>query len=618
MRLQRLSFGRLTINQRLFVLIILFIGLPFLLLGGYWYQSSTEAIEDFAVDTNRRIIEQTRLSLDTYISNLENTTYPFIHNPQIGQFLSPAPLSDYSYFKLNVKIEEDLFAPMMYGRSDIIGISLLGDNKRQINDFSITNEIVDMNAIRKRNFSYQSKRDQLRDFQILGMSEVANRPAITVARKLYDNSTFDYRGMLIVDLSLQQIGAICSNDSLGGFNVWIMGTNGRVVYHPDTPLIGTGVEESLLSRLQAQESSYFRHQESSAPEKIVLHELSALTGWTIVADLPLENLIGDLLMQRNISLAAAALLILIALVLVGGFSLSLTRPLSMLQKLMARVEQGDFVLPMNMHKFRNAEMSSVFQSFYEMTDKLKRLIKEVHTSQLKERELMIKQKESALRSMQSHINPHFLYNSLEIINSYAIKDNHMDISRITRALAHMFRYNISNADSVVPLREEMSHVSAYLELQSARFRKLAIDMDVEDIDLDRVRAIRLTLQPIVENVFVHGYRGKKPRYLGIRAYRTPDYTAIRIMDEGVGMTSETRHRIRTMLEMSVPLSDSSAQPEPDEYTSGIGLLNVHERLQLTFGTEYGLYLLDSEPDQGTTFEIRLPNHTMEEATVCTD
>ncbi len=122
MNIQGISIGNLTINQRLFVLIILFIGLPFFLLGSFWYQSSTEAIEQFAAGANKRIIEQTNVSLDSYISNLENSTYPFIHNPQIQQFLSTSQLTPYSYFQLATKVENDLFAQMIYGRSDIIGI----------------------------------------------------------------------------------------------------------------------------------------------------------------------------------------------------------------------------------------------------------------------------------------------------------------------------------------------------------------------------------------------------------------------------------------------------------------------------------------------------------------
>lgn len=114
-----------------------------------------------------------------------------------------------------------------------------------------------------------------------------------------------------------------------------------MIYHPDPSRVGTPVEPGLLTRIQNRDSSFFRHQDTvSGTEKMVLHERSQITGWTVVADLPLNNLIGGLITQRNYSLAAAAVLMIIALALVGGFSLSLTRPLSMLQKLMARVERG--------------------------------------------------------------------------------------------------------------------------------------------------------------------------------------------------------------------------------------------------------------------------------------
>ncbi|MCM3494920.1 histidine kinase [Paenibacillus lactis] len=621
MNKQRMSFGNLTINQRLFVLIIVFIGLPFFLLGSFWYQSSTEAIEKFAVDTNKRIIEQTNVSLDSYINNLENSTYPFIHNPQIQQFLSAQPLTPYQYFQLAKKVEDDLFAQMIYGRSDIIGISLVASNKRQITDYEQAPGLLNMTDIRKRNLSYLSRMDQLSDFQILGLSKVGPTPSLTIARKLYDNSSFLYKGLLVVDLNLQQIGAICTNDSLGSFNVWIMGSEGQIIYHPDSSLIGTEVEESLLQRLGSRSSSsFFRHQDPASPaEKMVIHEQSRIAGWTVVADLPLSSLIGNLITQRNYSLAAAAVLIGISLALVGGFSLSLTRPLVMLQKLMARVEKGDFVLPAKTHSFRNNEMRAVFHSFYRMTDELKRLIREVHTSQLKERELIIKQKESALRSMQSHINPHFLYNSLEIINSYAIADNHMEISRMTRALAHMFRYNISHAGSIVLLRDEITHIQAYLELQQARFRKLEVELDVDERFVTRVQAVRLTLQPIVENVFIHGYRGRKPRYIGISARAESSCFVIVIRDEGNGMPPEKLARIRRALQSAVyPGGDLHAEEPQGEATSGIGLMNVHKRLALTFGSGYGLQLIQSAPDEGTIFEIRLPYTADEEASACTN
>ena len=188
----------------------------------------------------------------------------------------------------------------------------------------------------------------------------------------------------------------------------------------------------------------------------------------------------------------------------------------------------------------------------------------------------------------------------------------MEISRMTRALAHMFRYNIGHAESVVPLREEMTHVQYYLDLQSARFRKLRIDMDVNERDLDRVNAVRLTLRPIVENVFIHGYRGKKPSYLGISSRAEAGYYAIVIRDKGVGMTAQTLRQIRRILQSGKKPEGGIQRNDGDETTSGIGLLNVHQRLQLTFGDEYGLYLVESVPLEGTIFEIRLPYRTNEE------
>ncbi|GGD50195.1 cache domain-containing sensor histidine kinase [Paenibacillus nasutitermitis] len=590
----------ISINQRLLILIVFFICFPFFIIGWSWYRSSTETIEQNAIQTNKRIIEQTNEYLDLYLSNLANSTYPFVNNALIQTFMDSPSLSAYQYFQLSEDVENDLFSQMIYGRSDIVGISVAGRNGRQINDYSTAKEMLDMRPIRARNTDYLSKIDTLDDFQVVGLGKVGKTPVVTVARKLHSNTTYRYEGMLIVDLSLQQIENICRNVSLGSFNVWISTIEGEIVYHSDPSLMGTHISDTLLERVSTGGPDYFRIQQSGE-EKFMIYEFSKAAKWILVADIPLHKIIGNLIYLRNLSLTAAAVMLILTLGIVGGFSLSLTRPLKLLQRLMAKVESGDFTVRQPVSRRRKDEIGSVFQSFYQMVSELRRLVSEVHSSKLKEQELTIRQKESALQAMQAHINPHFLYNSLEIINSHAIVEGNREISRMTAALAHMFRYNIGNARNIVTLQEELAHIRSYLAIQQARFSKLSVEIDMDESLTEHIEAVRMTLQPLVENAFIHGYKNKKPVYIGIAGRAEESWYSVLIEDRGVGMDPE-RHEWFNLLFLQGQQGLS-----PGNQTSGIGLMNVHQRLQLTFGPAFGLRVVHSSSGTGTIFEIRLPN-----------
>ncbi|MDG0814054.1 sensor histidine kinase [Cohnella rhizosphaerae] len=629
----------LTIHQRLLMLIVCFICFPVLVIGWSWYRSSTETIEQSAIEANQRIIEQTNDYLDLYVTNLANSTYPFLNNALIQTLLASPSLTPYAYFQLSEKVEDDLFAQMVYGRSDIVGISLITSSGRQMHDFSEADQLLDMKEIRIRNAGYMTRIGEMDDFQVLGTGKVGTTPVFTVVRKLYSNTTYRYEGLLIVDLNLRQIEHISRNVSLGSFNVWIADSNGSVIYDSDPALTDTSLPQEFMDRIQGERRNTSFRLRQSGEEKIVLYAFSGSTDWIIVADISLHDLIGNMIRMRNLSLVAAAILLLVAIAAVAGFSFSFTRPLTKLRRLMAKVEAGDFTVPKPGRRLKHDEIGSVFRSFYRMVGELNRLVLEVHSARLKERELAIKHKESALQAMQARINPHFLYNSLEIINSEAIVSDNREISRMTTALAHLFRYNLGNSRQHVPLQEELAHIRSYLSIQQARFPKLQVDVAIGEADAARVQALRLTLQPIVENVFMHGYKNKKPLYIGIEGTAEDDAYCVTVADRGVGMTPDRLASLRRLLETAdADAGDSGAIYETaaggdlrkrvhaeagfreedaleedardgERSSAGIGLLNVHQRLRLYYGAPFGVSIRSSSPGEGTAFVVRLPYET---------
>jgi two-component system sensor histidine kinase YesM len=240
-----------------------------------------------------------------------------------------------------------------------------------------------------------------------------------------------------------------------------------------------------------------------------------------------------------------------------------------------------------------------------MVGEIQRLIVEIQHSRQKEIEMELRQRESALLVMQSQINPHFLYNTLEIMNSYAIIEGVKPISRMATSLADIFRYSIGYPQQSVTLKEELRYISTYLEIQQERFKTLRVELNFQEEDLPGVLALRLMIQPLVENVFKHGYERHrvKPTYIGITGERSEDGYILRIEDEGKGMDNELKKEYNLAFNNEVnQRSDSGVITNGS--SESIGLWNVHQRIRLSFGSPYGLYITKSN-ETGTVVEMKL-------------
>jgi two-component system sensor histidine kinase YesM len=276
---------------------------------------------------------------------------------------------------------------------------------------------------------------------------------------------------------------------------------------------------------------------------------------------------------------------------------------------MKRTGSGELFVRAHDNLGKHDELSELYRSFNQMVEKLQRLIDEVHASELREKELIIKQRETMLKSMQAQINPHFLYNTLEVINSYAIMENVMPISRMATALASLFRYSISNADEKVHLSEELKHIHTYLEIQKERFEHLTVHMQFSWEEAQQVQSLRLTLQPLVENVFRHAYERHEryPEYIAILGEKTAAGYRLSIVDKGGGMENSVMEKLNRAFHSVGETEHHWPGEEADngKESGKVGLWNVHQRLRLSYGDHYGLNILEST-ERGTRIEVHLP------------
>lgn len=248
----------------------------------------------------------------------------------------------------------------------------------------------------------------------------------------------------------------------------------------------------------------------------------------------------------------------------------------------------------------NREMIELSRSFNKMMDENERLnVKLVEANvRLYQAELIRKQTDMAM--LVSQINPHFLYNTLEVIKGMAYRVGSKTIVEMTRALGTIFRYSLK-APEVVTLRQETDMLKNYLTIQLARFGdrfQVHYDLPEELMDED---VLKMVLQPLCENAITHGLEMmEKGGHLYISACRSEDSLFITVQDNGLGMDEETLRQVRAKLEK---ISDVSSLYEMG--SDGIGLVNVHGRIRMRYGEGYGLSI-DSQAGKGTRVALRMP------------
>ena len=203
-------------------------------------------------------------------------------------------------------------------------------------------------------------------------------------------------------------------------------------------------------------------------------------------------------------------------------------------------------------------------------------------------------RKSELDALQSQINPHFLYNALDSITWMIEGERNDEAAFMISQLAKLFRISLSQGHTIISVREELQHAKSYMNIQRIRYKDaFSVTFDVAP-ELEEYCAVKLTLQPILENSINYGVDPMDDcGEIFIRVKKEEDLLVLSVEDNGIGMSEE---------EVSLLLTDSNRKRK---HGSGVGLVNINNRLQILFGKEYGLFI-ESEPDEGTRVSIRIP------------
>ena len=392
--------------------------------------------------------------------------------------------------------------------------------------------------------------------------------------------------MVFIDLNYSAISELCDQNSIGdkGY-VFILDQNGNIVYHPS--------QQQLYNELQTENIDIVMNADTDTvvtgegdDEKIYTLARSEITGWTIVGCMNMAELLKSSKEANNIYVMTAIVLVVIAMLISSFIARSITLPIQKLRDSMERVQEGDFKAADDLVIPSKNEIGSLTTSFNVMTHKIEDLMAQnVHEQELK--------RKSELKALQSQINPHFLYNTLDSIIWMAEGKKYEDVVLMTASLARLLRQSISNEDETVLIGQEIQYVKSYLTIQKMRYKdKLEFEINV-DPSINSVHIVKLVLQPIVENAIYHGLKYKESKgMLTVNGYQKDGNAVIEIADDGVGMDEETLGRI-------------FEKHKVNYRSNGVGVYNVQRRLSMYYGKEYGLSY-KSEKGKGTTVTVVIP------------
>ncbi|MBB3113345.1 two-component system sensor histidine kinase YesM [Paenibacillus phyllosphaerae] len=405
-------------------------------------------------------------------------------------------------------------------------------------------------------------------------------PATTIAylRAVVDISDYDNRafGVFVATEMESELQAELNARSLPkSTEVYLTNTNGNVLAGSSSIASSYFVPEGgkqLMDNIRVTDDTMYLFTDSSA------------YGTRLVYQIPLDSLIGThRKLQQIIQIAALGYFIVLSAFLFL-FGRSILRPVSRLVRLTRSFEPG--IVPVESKEVkRQDEIGFLFRAFYNMMERLNQLVKEKYVME-------IKQKESELTLMHSQITPHLLYNTLDSIYWFGLRGGVPEVAGMVRDLSIVLRIGLSKGKEIIPLREEITHMEAYLHLQEKRYNHSFQFRTLVEEDVLEYLVPKVIIQPLVENAIIHGI-GKMDGEgeLWIRIGAEEDHLIIRVEDNGF--------RPVNLAKIEALLAGTADKDQ------GFGIRNVHMRVQLRFGPEFGLSYSIRE-EGGTIATIKLP------------
>lgn len=537
--------------------------LPVTIIAVYFLSGMIDTVRGQEQENMYRIVEQSSDTIGSQALVYENLVDYLSYSQELRDIVASEPDSDYeTYLRYTGVIDPLLQMPQIY-HQEIRGITLYAEN------IEVPHGDMLMPLKEAESESWYARLEDTSHMQWTVRLGAENE--LIVSRRFYEGaeSTAVLSMRLDYDTILQPFVSRMTED-MGGL---ITDRTGQTVYSFQM-LEGKYKPENPESLKYLQD--HYRCFTGEIEE----------TGWTVCVYQP-RTFFMDSVMELIFRSIPILVLCIIALTVIGYFFAgSIVKPLERLTENMNQIQLG--FRKVTVSSKSDDEVGVLIRAFRRMMDEMNRLISEVYESK-------ILLQNTEMRALQAQINPHFLYNSLSIINWKAIEAGNADISRVTLALSTYYRTSLNRGETMTSVENEISNIRAYLRIQLIMHDDSFRTEEEIDQDIMECRIPKLILQPLVENAIDHGLdvAETEEKILWIRAVGDADGLLFEVKDNGAGMEQEKADEILAY------------------HSSGYGLRNVAERIQVLYGDE-GKVEITSRVGGGTCVQIRIPRRTEEE------
>jgi two-component system sensor histidine kinase YesM len=573
------SFKRLFVPLRMkfMILFMSLITIPIMISGAFTYSKYSSNVEQNAKNYTLQIVDQIRINLDRYVKEIERLTLSPLYDPDVLAILKNHSslyqkgvyLTAEEQFKINLFISS-----MAFERSEIESILIFTNDGSLFSnaEASVLNYWVKETESWMEQVETEDGGLTILPPHTVSYYKTGAKKVVSLSRLLREPYTHKIIGMIKVDLNEDGFEKIFSSVSFG--------TNSKLyIYDKEAQLMYPDLIDS--------------QPDLQAPQFLSASTKSKYTGLQIIGQIPLKELRKEAkeltrytLMITVLALGAAFLLAIIS-------SNRLVKPIRHLQSKMELVKKGFFKerAIVSTHD----EVGQLTTAFNRMVGEIDRLVREVYETKLRERE-------AEISALQSQMNPHFLYNTLESINMMAIQRNYLDLSSVVSNLGRLLRYTVDKHRTMVYLRDEIRFVEAYLQIQELRNGdSLRTEIGI-DPALQNALVPKLILQPLIENVIEHAM-GSRTVTVRIRARMEREDLVLSVEDDGEGMDEQTVDWVQQR--MYSAKEEQSETQQFGEKNHGYALRNVHQRIRLLYDKPYGVSI-HPHTGQGVQFLIRLP------------
>lgn len=551
------------------------------ILGITLYKQFVNRMEDMTIQSSEQLLNQTSINLESYLRNMR----------RISDAMYYSVIKDKDLAKDSLDAEMNLLYEA--NKDNLISIACYTNAGRLVAAAPVATEKEELDTVKQEWFT-----------QAVGQMENFHFSTPHV-QNLFDNTSYRYYwvislsraveltsngdsalGVLMVDMnysSVEQILSKANRDSSSEY-VYLMNSNGEIIYHPKQKLIYTNLyNENNLMAVGYEDGS--TKEVFNGEKRLITVKTVSYTGWKIVSVTPMSSFNMGLSGIRLFVIMLVSVSMLAIILLNQLVSARIAKPLQKLNESVKEWEAGN--MNPDIYVGGSLEVEHLGKTLRSTVNQLRQLMQDILVEQEEKRK-------SELEALQSQINPHFLYNTLDSIVWMIEGERYEEAVFMITQLASLFRISLSRGKTIISIEDELKHAKNYMNIQKIRYKNIfSIDFNVEE-DILKCCTVKLVIQPLLENAIYFGVECMDGEgEIKVSGYRKDNDIYIEVQDNGLGMPPDVVEQL---------LKENN---HVRKRGSGVGIINVHNRIQLRFGKAYGLEI-ESMPDEGTTVRIHLP------------